>query len=265
VRPHPGDPFARSGRPVAFGNLGGEAAGYPRQRAERGRLRSLEGAYHRQRGLGVGGRTPRNARRPGQRPWDRGNPRARDREPGEAGPVAVSVDVRDRLEERASVQPDRAVVVRDRSEPAGLAEEEVELLAPAARKAHAARDDVCARRPLGTPQDLFGVRIELVPVVAYEHEFAVLLRGRSRARGGRQYVLPEGEGVLRVERLACGRCAVRQRAGQRIAQGGSRRLDEGASAILLGDELGPAALAARDERDAVLEALVDDVRRVVDE
>jgi hypothetical protein len=143
----------------------------------------------------------------------------------------------------------------------------VELGAPAASGADATGHDVCARRRLGPSQCLPTLRLELVPVGSNHDEVAVRAGLPSAGRLGCEHVAPRGDALLGRERRPRRSSAfgLREQALECVADCVRRRLDEGAAAILRCDELRPAAGVAGEERDTVLEARVDDVRRVVDE
>src|SRR6185312_11032384 len=148
----------------------------------------------------------------------------------------------------------RAVAVRQQTERAGIAEK---VVLDAVRRHQPARDDVGTRRRLRM--------FELVTrrVLSEQDEVAArVISGLWDRR--RQHLLPRGGRVSRIEgetpRREC-ICCERAPKGDRDALTGRR--EQHTLPILRRDELGDAARTARDERDAVLDALVDRVRRVV--
>ena len=171
------------------------------------------------------------------------------------------------LEQRAPVEADRAVVIGDDAERSGFAQEQTHFLAPPPPRAHAARDDVRARPRLRALEDDAGVRVELVMLVSDELEVTVPADMLLRPAVHREEVAPRRADRVEVE--ARSRRAHRARIGAErsecLPDAADGRLGERPRAILRRDELGGATPVAGEKRNAVLEAFVDNVRRVVDQ
>jgi len=169
------------------------------------------------------------------------------------------------VEHRASIEAHQAVVIRDDAELSRLAEEEPNHLALAQLSAYAACDHIGARSSLRAQKGLETIRIELVSILVQEDEILVrhiaadvrlLLQGLRC----REELLPAGEKIFRSE-AGPGRSQFggSEQPQEAFPNRSGRGLDERPGPILGDDELRAAACVAREERNAVLEALIDDV------
>jgi hypothetical protein len=161
-------------------------------------------------------------------------------------------------------------VIRNETELPRLTEEEPNHVARAQLSAHAACHHVGSRRSLRAQKGLETIGIELVAVFVHEDEVLVRRSGGFvnvflRRWGRRENLLPGGEEVFLGE-AGPGRSQLRdaEQAQEARANRAGGGLDERSGPILRHHELRSAPSVARQERNAVLEALVDDIGRVVD-
>jgi hypothetical protein len=269
VLPDPRQPLACGCGPGGLRGLRGQSGNKTGQCAQCLRTGAFERARDLERRVGPVAREPGEACRLRQRHRHRHDASVAERQSRESRPVAIAVEVLSRpvVDQRAAVEPDGAVVVGDDAEGARFAEEEADLVTPASSRADAARDDVRTGRSLRVLEGRAAVVIGLGMPAGEQDEVGVGPVSASGRPRRREHVAPGGANGLRVK--ACLRRPqsrrVREQRCQCVADRRLRRLDEHPCAILRRNELRAAALVAGEKGNPVLDALVHDVRRVVDE